>query len=122
MGIRTLLNYGHTIGHAVEGALYPHILHGEAVGFGIIAANDIAKTLKLIDEYDAQRIEMLLKRLSIKYKYNVGVDKVIDFLKQDKKFIHGSIRMVFAKKIGDAVVKENIPLKIIKDALKKRFG
>lgn len=117
--IRTILNFGHTIGHAIEAATnYTRYTHGEAVAIGMVCASKISERLGYIENKTFREIEDLIAKadLPIKIK-NVEVKKIIDSSLRDKKFIKGKNRFVLIEDIGKAFIKENISLEIIKEVL-----
>jgi len=120
LGIRSLLNYGHTVGHAVESASNMRYLHGEAVAIGMVCANDIAVRLGLLEKSVAERIENLLARSGLPVKIKgLKIRSIIDALKHDKKFM-GKPRMVLLKNLGEAEVVDGIPLELIEEAIAGR--
>ncbi len=123
-GIRTILNFGHTIGHAIEAAAdYKVYTHGEAVALGMLVASEISKNLRLIDNDTLDKIENLIRTTGLPtIIHKVPLDDIIEAHYRDKKFIGAKSRFVLIRGIGNAVVLENIPLKIIRDALKARAG
>ncbi len=103
---RRVLNFGHTIGHALEAATgYRHYLHGEAVLAGMFAAVKIAVELSLLDNASAGRITALLGKIGLK-KPPAGLTaaKVIDKLRQDKKRRESDIIFVLPTAIGSATM------------------
>ena len=121
-GIRTILNFGHTIGHAIEAAgNYKGYSHGEAIALGMLVACDISKKLKLINAKTSQRIESLLRIVGLPLKIKgMSINDIIKAHYHDKKFIGKSNRFVLIEGIGKTKIVEDIPLKIIKEVLKKR--
>jgi 3-dehydroquinate synthase len=101
---RRILNFGHTIGHALEAAtLYTYYLHGEAILIGMKGAVEIARQLSRLKATDAGRINKLLDRLPLK-KPPAGLtaEKVIDKLRQDKKRRESDLVFVLPESIGSA--------------------
>ncbi len=99
---RRILNYGHTIGHAVETASGFQLLHGEAVALGIIAAGLIEIELKLAPQNRLDRVRQILKKLDVPVKlpgYLVEKD-LIDLVKHDKKAVNKWPRFVLLNDIG----------------------
>ncbi|MFA5356172.1 MAG: 3-dehydroquinate synthase [Candidatus Omnitrophota bacterium] len=122
-GLRTILNFGHTIGHAIEAAgRFKRYNHGEAVALGILVAAQISKELKLTGEPVLKRIRKLtgLAGLPVKIK-NIPAAGIIKAHYRDKKFIGPENRFVLIKGIGRVKVVKNIPLDIIRKALKKLY-
>jgi len=99
---RRILNYGHTIGHAVEAASGFELLHGEAVAIGIIAAGLIEIELQLAQPDRLDRIRRILEKLGMPAKLpkDLAEDKLIDLMKHDKKAIDKWPRFVLISDIG----------------------
>ncbi|MBM3251771.1 MAG: 3-dehydroquinate synthase [Candidatus Omnitrophica bacterium] len=118
-GIRTILNYGHTIGHALETAGgYQVYSHGEAVALGMIAAARIARDLNLLDDKSCWRIKNLISKAGLPTSVrSINRDKLLNAISHDKKFIRGKNRFVLPVKIGKVIVREGIPLSIIKKSI-----
>jgi 3-dehydroquinate synthase len=110
-GERALLNFGHTVGHAIERAgEYRKFLHGEALSLGIVAACALStnKAGLSADQRDAI-VDLLEKfKLPIKLPKNFPRQKVVDALKFDKKFEGGKVRFVVTPRIGTAHVTEDV--------------
>lgn len=106
-GLRALLNYGHTFGHAIEvGMGFGTYLHGEAVAVGMLIAAFVSnKTNKGLSEEDVSRIQVILPKYKLPY---VSPDKLtgedyIKFMRHDKKVKAGVINYVIPKSIGEAM-------------------
>ncbi len=122
-GLRTVLNFGHTLGHAIEAAgKFRGYSHGEAVGLGMLAACGISRELGLLAESDFKRIESLISISGLPTRIK-GLDlaKIVSAHYHDKKFTGAKNRFVLACGIGRVKVKSGIPLEIIKRSLKERF-
>lgn len=100
-GVRAILNYGHTVGHALENVTGFQLNHGEAVAIGMVVAARISKRLGLIEEMDIKRLEDLLNQLgfSIEPPY-IESSKLLEVMHRDKKTEEGSIRFVLPTGIG----------------------
>lgn len=121
-GIRTVLNFGHTIGHAIEAAgKYKKYTHGEAVALGMLAACDLSKQLGLIaDNNLPQRIETLITAIGLPVRIKgISFDDIITAYYRDKKFIGAKNKFVLIKNIGVSEIVENIPLASIKKVLSR---
>lgn len=118
-GIRTILNFGHTVGHAIEAASgYRRYTHGEAIALGMLAATYISKKLGFINESIYKRIRNLIKSVGLPVKIEkLSLSKIIKAHYRDKKFIGGENRFVLIKGIGKPIIVKNIKLEIIKEAL-----
>jgi 3-dehydroquinate synthase len=108
---RTLLNYGHTVGHAIEAVTaYETYLHGEAVAIGMRAAGIIATELGLLPPADFERQQALIRRFELP-ESAPGLDPraVFDATLVDKKVRAGAVRWVLLERIGKAVVRQGVP-------------
>jgi len=100
-GLRAILNYGHTIGHALEAVTgYGFYRHGEAVVLGMVAAARIAAVKGMLSAADEHRQNALLKRLVVPEMAEVTDEQIIDRMRADKKNREGAIRFVLAERIG----------------------
>lgn len=107
-GDRKLLNYGHTIGHAIENALnYRHLTHGEAVGWGMIAANAVAVARGLLDRGEAQRIDQAVIALSPR-SAELHIGDLVSRTTHDKKFTAAKRVMILPRRIGDCIIVDDI--------------
>ncbi|MFH0947577.1 MAG: 3-dehydroquinate synthase [Elusimicrobiota bacterium] len=121
-GLRAILNFGHTIGHAIESATnYKTYLHGEAVSIGMVCASKIAFELELLDKMWVRRIEEILVRSGLPIKHNLPVDKIIEKLFFDKKVLDGKVRFVLPDICpGRTVIKNDVPEDVIKKVLEEQ--
>jgi 3-dehydroquinate synthase len=118
-GRRTLLNYGHTIGHAIEAVTnYETYLHGEAVAIGMRAAGIISTNLGLLPQAEFERQQQLIRRFGLP-ESAPGLDPraVYDATLVDKKVRGGSIRWVLLEHIGQAVVRQGVPEALVHHAI-----
>jgi 3-dehydroquinate synthase len=106
--IRRILNYGHTIGHAVEAASGFELLHGEAVAIGIIAAGLIEIELGLSQPGRLDRIRRILEKLGVPVRLpgNLAQKDLIDLIKRDKKAVNKWPRFVLVSEIGQIYCKD----------------
>jgi shikimate kinase/3-dehydroquinate synthase len=107
-GIRELLNFGHTFGHAFESATeFKSLLHGEAVLLGMRGAVWLSKELGHISEQIWRDVEVVLGRIPIKGEPKASVEQILDAFKRDKKHAERhTYRVVLLRDIGDAFVTE----------------
>ena len=121
-GIRMVLNYGHTIGHAVESAAGFRYSHGESVSIGMVCANDIACEIGIFDRLEAKRIETLLSKIGLPVRIAHGKPAdIIRFLKHDKKSVQGANRFVLPVQIGKTEINGAIPPELTRKVIKKRM-
>jgi len=121
---RIILNFGHTLGHAIESASgYSGYSHGQAVAIGMLLAGDIALHMKLFKECDLRRLEHLIERalLPISIKRSVKMKDIMASYAHDKKIRKGIKRLIIPVSIGKVKIVENIPDSIIKKVLAERF-
>ena len=119
-GERALLNFGHTIGHAIERAgNYRKFLHGEAVSLGIVAACAISAKRAGLSADQRAAIVDLLKRFGLPTRLpsKFPRKKILDAVKFDKKFESGKIRFVVTPRIGVAYNADNVTLHDIREAV-----
>lgn len=115
-GLRTLLNYGHTIGHGLEMATgYSSFLHGEAVSIGMIAAGLIGKEMGFIDQQDLDRYTKVLTSYGLPIS-SPGVDSeiVLNAMKVDKKVKDKKINWVLLEYIGKATTRSNVDEELVR--------
>lgn len=101
-GLRAVLNFGHTFGHAIEAGLgYGTWLHGEAVGCGMVMAADLSHRLGLIDAAALERVRALVKAAGLPSAApDLGADRWIELMEVDKKNEGGAIKFILLKPLG----------------------
>ena len=122
--LRAILNYGHTIGHAVESLTgYRLINHGEGVAIGMVAAGKLAVELQMWQQEDAARQDALIQKAGLPTKLPAGLDHqaIIDALQTDKKVKDGEVRFVLPSQIG--LIKPTEPtVPVSSDIIRKVLG
>ncbi|BAY25057.1 3-dehydroquinate synthase [Calothrix sp. NIES-2100] len=121
-GLRAILNYGHTIGHAIESLTgYRVVNHGEAVGIGMVAAGQIALELGMWQQEDTERQNALITKAGLPTQLPSGLDieAIIDALQLDKKVKAGKVRFVLPTQMGVVTVTDEVPADIIRQVLQK---
>ena len=124
---RAILNFGHTIGHAIESSMkYKDISHGEAVAAGILAESRISRDMGLLSSTDQEKITAILKQYGMGDKsISCNVKDVIEHMKFDKKNAGDSIRFVLLRKLGVPLYGNsvpNVPNDVIKSALEETLN
>ena len=120
--LRRILNYGHTVGHAVEAASGFKLLHGEAVAIGIIAAGLIEIEMQLAESGRLERIRRILGKLGVPVKLpgNLADKDLIDLIKRDKKAVNKWPRFVLVSEIGQVYCKdEQYAVEVAPEVVKK---
>ncbi len=115
-GIRAILNFGHTVGHAIETASsYDRYQHGEAVSLGMRAAGAIACAIGIFKKGDLDKLENLLSNIGLpKNIKNVNMVRMLKSMAHDKKNISKKNRFVLPKRIGQVCILEGISLPLIR--------
>lgn len=110
-GLRRILNYGHTIGHALEAETgYTRLLHGEAVGFGMIAAALLAERIGMLPERDCQRIVDTTNTYGpLPSLAGIEAEALLARLVSDKKTLHGNVHFVLPTRIGEVEIRNDVP-------------
>jgi 3-dehydroquinate synthase len=120
---RKILNFGHTLGHALEKVTnYRYLKHGEAVGYGILFAAELSKTLDLCGEKDVKLLNDVLHRVGpLPRLANIDEQEVFEAFRSDKKNVAGSLQMILLKGIGKPVIisANEIPHSAIRKVLKR---
>jgi 3-dehydroquinate synthase len=101
-GERMKLNFGHTVGHAIEKAT--GMPHGEAISIGMVAAAGLSGKKAGLEAKEAQRLESLLKEIGLPTALGAKKDEVLEAIRKDKKRFGAKIRMVLLERIGSAVM------------------
>lgn len=111
--LRTILNFGHTFGHALENYFnYEHLLHGEAVALGMVLANNLSTQLCGLSNQDRLRINDLIERagLPTRFPLPIEMDTLINAIRADKKILNNELRLILLSRIGQAkIVPVTIP-------------
>jgi 3-dehydroquinate synthase len=119
-GERALLNFGHTVGHAIERAGdYRVFRHGEAISLGMVAACAISIKRAALPREQRDMIVDLLRRFDLPVRLPVDFprERIFDALKFDKKFEHGAVRFVVTPKIGSAHLSTEVTMEDIRKAV-----
>ncbi|WP_066381770.1 MULTISPECIES: 3-dehydroquinate synthase [unclassified Anabaena] len=123
-GLRAILNYGHTIGHAVESLTgYRLVNHGEAVAIGMVAAGQIAVELGMWQQQDTERQNALIQKAGLPTKLPEGLDieGIIDALQLDKKVKNGKVRFILPTQMGVVTITDEVPADIIRQVLQNMY-
>jgi len=117
-GLRHILNYGHTVGHAIETVSDFKIRHGEAVAIGMLVAARISTSLGILDKNGLIRLKNVIARAGLPTETpRFQLEKLIQAMKHDKKMLQGKIRFVLPKSIGSVFVTEEVNSSMIEQAL-----
>ena len=120
-GLRAILNFGHTIGHAIENSFgYGKFLHGEAIAIGQVAAAKLSHKILGLPSGDVERIEKLFTQAGLPVKIKLTSaqrQKLFTAMKLDKKVSAGEIKFVLAEKIGKVGWGQKVPQVLIEEVL-----
>ncbi len=118
-GIRALLNLGHTFGHAIENGMgYGVWLHGEAVAAGTVLAAELSRRMKLISETDVNRIRKIFKQAGLPVSApKMPAEKYLQLMTLDKKVDAGKTRFIVLNRIGEAMMRADIPPAMLTDTI-----
>ncbi|NIP23687.1 MAG: 3-dehydroquinate synthase [Phycisphaerae bacterium] len=122
---RRMLNYGHTVGHAVEAASRFELLHGEAIAIGIIAAGMIENEMNLGEPGRLDRIRKIFVKIGVPITLppNLAEDKLIDLIKRDKKAVNKWPRFVLLQEIGRVYCRDGQwAVEVVQDVVEKILG
>jgi 3-dehydroquinate synthase len=118
MGLRNILNFGHTVGHAVESVSHFQVSHGQGVSIGMTAAAKIAVKLELMDKESAARLEKLLQKAGLPTKLpQMEVKQVMQAMRYDKKVQGGKIRFVLPRAIGQVFITDDVSPAVVEKVL-----
>ena len=120
-GSRALLNFGHTLGHAIEAvAGYGTLLHGEAVALGMVAAAQVSAERAGLQKQEIEELVGLIRQfdLPIKLPESLPRNQILEKVFADKKFVNQKIRFVMTPKLGSAFLAENITVEDLESGLK----
>lgn len=118
-GVRALLNLGHTFGHAIENGMgYGVWLHGEAVAIGIVLAAELSRRMKLISEGDVHRIRKIFIQAGLPVMApKMPPERYLQLMMLDKKVDSGRTRFILLNRIGEAVMRADIPSTVLTETL-----
>ncbi len=126
-GLRAVLNYGHTFGHALEALCgYGELLHGEAVAIGMVYASRLAERLGRITPEETARQVRLLEALHLPTSFPPGrqpsVEEMLNRMRLDKKSLAGRLRFVLPTRIGEVELVDDVPEETVRDILRGPAG
>ena len=118
LGLRGILNYGHTIGHAIESVSDFRVRHGGAVATGMLAAAEISSRMGLLDQNGLLRLENLIGKAGLPTGMpGLKLDEIIQAMQHDKKVLRGKIRFVLLESIGSAFITDEVNLSLVEQVL-----
>ena len=119
VGLRRLLNFGHTIGHALEANLgYGKIRHGEAIALGMKCSGWISEQLNFMSESENQFLVQTIDKLTLPSTSKMDYDSILSFVKKDKKVRNGVLHFVVLDALGRGNICDKVSYDLIKESLK----
>jgi 3-dehydroquinate synthase len=124
LGLRRILNFGHTLGHGLETASDYTLSHGEAVSVGMVGAAKISRRLDYLDRASYTKIVDLIKHYELPTKIPAGIEtaRILDCMATDKKAVGGQLHFVLVKKIGVPFVTPEVPSGVVVGAIEELQG
>ncbi|GIV06606.1 MAG: hypothetical protein KatS3mg016_2181 [Fimbriimonadales bacterium] len=121
-GRRALLNFGHTVGHAIEAALgYREWLHGEAIAAGMVAEAELGRILGITPDEVADTLRTAITQAGLPTHIPAGLDAetLLELMRHDKKRVGDALSVVLLRDIGIASLEPNIPTSAVREALRR---
>ncbi len=120
-GLRNILNYGHTVGHAIETVSDFKVSHGQAVAIGMVIAARISSKLGILSKDEQIRLKQLIQRAGLPTEMpSLNVEGIIQAMTHDKKILGSRIKFVLPKSIGDVFISDEVNPSLIEQVLAGR--
>ncbi|MEW6687905.1 MAG: 3-dehydroquinate synthase [Pseudomonadota bacterium] len=118
-GLRALLNFGHTFGHAIEAGLgYGEWLHGEAVAAGMVMAAELSARAGALPRQDVARVRALIARAGLPVRGpGLAADRYLELMQVDKKAAGGKLRFVLLEALGRAAVRSDLEPRAVRESI-----
>lgn len=122
-GLRAILNFGHTFGHAIEAAAgYGTFLHGEAVAIGMVMAADLSRRLDYLRESELNFLYSVIQRAGLPTAApRLPVETYLEYMRVDKKVQGGRMRFVLLSALGEAVITSDVPEAAVVEAIQSHM-
>lgn len=122
-GIRAILNFGHTIGHAIESASNFRLLHGESIALGMVAASKLSLKRKILNQKEYKKIIKILEKYNIATGFErANINKILLNMKKDKKREHDKLKFILPKSIGEVEQVNDVTEEEIVSVLNEMIG
>jgi 3-dehydroquinate synthase len=117
-GLRNVLNFGHTVGHAIEAVTDFKVNHGTAVAAGMITAGRIACRMGLFPERDLERLTGVIAAAGLPTAMpGLNTSDILEAIKHDKKIAGGTVKFILPVRIGQVIVSDKVTLDMVAEAL-----
>jgi len=118
LDLRAILNYGHTVGHAVESASDFRISHGEAVAIGMLVAARISRDMGILAPGELIQLESLITKAGLPTKAtNLDLERLVSAMQHDKKVRQGKVRFILPRSLGEVFITDDVNLSLVRQAL-----
>ena len=118
LDLRHILNYGHTVGHAIESASDFRVRHGRAIAIGMVATARISNKLGIFNQNELARLESLISRSGLPTEIpNIELGKIVEAIKHDKKISQSKMQFVLPRTIGDVFLTDEVSFSLIEQVL-----
>jgi 3-dehydroquinate synthase len=120
-GLRRILNFGHTVGHALEAVTkYRRYRHGEAIALGMLAAADLGVARGALGERERQALAQLIAQLGpLPTVSDLGTEEILEAIRRDKKVVHGRLHFVLAIEVGATMTVDDVTEDELRAVLKR---
>jgi 3-dehydroquinate synthase len=117
-GLRGILNFGHTIGHAIEAVSNYELKHGQAVAIGMMAAAKISSRMEILDGVEIVRLEKIIEKAGLPTEMpDIDKEAVWQAMQHDKKVLDDRIRFVLLRSIGSAFISDEVDPALVEEVL-----
>lgn len=118
LGLRAILNYGHTVGHAIESASDFKVEHGVAVAMGMLAAAKISSKMGILDNEELLRLKNLIQRVGLPTTMpRLAIGDIIQAITHDKKVLRGKVRFILPQSLGKVFITDEVSLSLVEKIL-----
>lgn len=123
-GLRRILNFGHTVGHALETLTnYGKLRHGEAVAYGMRAAGRMAELMSLFPGDQQVRLDEAISAFGpLPSAGTLAVGDIMSAMRHDKKVVSGRIIFILPERIGKVIIRDDVPAKVVRSAIKSSLS
>jgi 3-dehydroquinate synthase len=119
LGLRNILNYGHTVGHAIESVSNLKVWHGEAVAIGMLAEAAISNKMGIFDKTELKRLEAVIAGAGLPNRIpSLPIKEMMQAMQHDKKIVQGKIKFVLPRKIGEVFITDEVKPSIVEEVLR----
>tara|TARA_B100001250_G_scaffold16454_1_gene14271 strand:+ start:1004 stop:2074 length:1071 start_codon:yes stop_codon:yes gene_type:complete len=119
LGLRKILNFGHTIGHGLESTIgYGKIRHGEAVALGILCSSWISKKLGILSNQEYDYLVCIINKLNLPKVSQINHETLLSYINKDKKKRNGIIQFILLNKLGEPTIHRDISDSLILNSIK----